>query len=153
MIGPTGPQLIEYNVRFGDPETEVLAPLYAGRLLDLVASAAHGDLVAVPRVEGAAVTVVLAAAGYPGAPRHGDVIAGLGANGQLALAVEGVSVYHAGTTRGPDGQFLTHGGRVLALSAVAPSLAEARERAYAAAATVSFEGMVWRSDIAREVAP
>ncbi len=151
MVGERGPALIEYNVRFGDPETEVLAPLYGASLLELTAAAAQGELVEPPAVEAAAVTVVLAAAGYPAAPRRGDPIEGLGTDGQLAQAIEGVSVYHAGTARDPDGRFLTAGGRVLALSATAPTIGEARERAYAAVATVSFEGMVWRSDIAREV--
>ena len=100
---------------------------------------------------GAAVTVVLAAYGYPHAPRRGDVIFGLGADGQLATPVEGVSVFHAGTARDERGRFVTAGGRVLAISAVAPSLEVARARAYAAAGTVSFEGMVMRSDIARKV--
>ncbi len=153
MIGPAGPKLIEYNVRFGDPETEVLAPLYGSELLELTYAAATGELVAPRPVRGAAVTVVLAAQGYPGAPRRGDVIEGLGADGQLGTPLEGVSVYHAGTARDADGRFVTAGGRVLAISALGPSIGVARERAYAAAATVSFDGMVMRTDIAGKVTP
>ena len=151
MVGPGGAKLLEYNVRFGDPEAEVLAPLYGAGLLELLDSTARGNLVVPAVPSGAAVTVVLAAYGYPHAPRRGDVIFGLGADGQLATPVEGVSVFHAGTARDEHGRFVTAGGRVLAISAVAPSLEVARARAYAAAGTVSFEGMVMRSDIARKV--
>jgi phosphoribosylamine--glycine ligase len=150
MVGPAGAKLLEYNVRFGDPETEVLAPLYGDALFDLLDSTARGEVCEVPRVERAAVTVVLAASGYPAAPRRGDVISGLADDGQLAMPVEGVSVYHAGTAR-QGGAWVTSGGRVLAISALADTLGEARERAYAATATVSFEGMVQRTDIARAV--
>jgi phosphoribosylamine---glycine ligase len=152
MMGPEGAKLLEYNVRFGDPETEVLAPLYGAELFDLLDGAARGELVNPTVPSGAAVTVVLAAHGYPGTPRRGDVIAGLGVDGQLATPVEGVSVFHAGTVRDEQGRFVTAGGRILAISAVAPSVRAARERAYAAAATVSFDGMVMRSDIAGKVA-
>ncbi len=148
MIGPDGAKLIEYNVRFGDPETEVLAPLYGESLFALLEATAHGELVAPAPPAGAAVTVVLAAQGYPGTPRRGDVISGLADNGQLATPVPGVNVYHAGTARDAEGRFVTAGGRVLAISAVADSIDIAREHAYAAAATVSFDGMVMRTDIA-----
>ena len=152
MMGPDGAKLIEYNVRFGDPETEVLAPLYGEGLFDLLNATARGELVEPMTPPGAAVTVVLAAQGYPGTPRRGDVIHGLGEDGQLATEMAGVNVYHAGTARDAEGRFVTAGGRVLAISAVAASIAHARERAYAAAATVSFDGMVMRSDIAGKVA-
>ncbi|HET9089901.1 MAG TPA: phosphoribosylamine--glycine ligase [Acidimicrobiales bacterium] len=148
MIGPDGAKLIEYNVRFGDPETEVLAPLYGESLFALLEATATGELVAPATPAGAAVTVVVAAQGYPGTPRRGDVIFGLADNGQLATPVPGVNVYHAGTARDAEGRFVTAGGRVLALSAVADSIGHARERAYAAAATLSFDGMVMRTDIA-----
>ncbi|MHB8827833.1 MAG: phosphoribosylamine--glycine ligase, partial [Acidimicrobiales bacterium] len=148
MIGPDGAKLIEYNVRFGDPETEVLAPLYGESLFELLEATARGELVVPATPAGSAVTVVLAAQGYPGTPRRGDVILGLGDNGQLATPIPGVNVYHAGTARDSLGRFVTAGGRVLAVSAVADSIVNARERAYTAAATVSFDGMVMRTDIA-----
>jgi phosphoribosylamine--glycine ligase len=149
MRTATGPQLLEYNVRFGDPETQVLAPLYDDGLYELLFAVATGQLAKVrvaPR--GAAVTVVLAAAGYPHDPRRGDVIVGLGDDGQLDQAQDGVVVFHAGTTRGEDGRWRTNGGRVLAVTAVGADVAEARARAYDAAALVSFEGQVWRRDVA-----
>ena len=150
MMSSRGPQLLEYNVRFGDPETEALVPLYGDSLVSLLAAVATGTLDEVPATTGqSAVTVVLSAAGYPEDPRRGDVISGLGDDGQLALPQEGVVVFHAGTTRDERGRFVTHGGRVLAVSAVADTLAAARERAYAACATITFEGRVMRHDIAR----
>ena len=150
MMSSRGPQLLEYNVRFGDPETEVLVPLYAEALAPLLASVAQGRLSEVPPTTGeCAVTVVLSAAGYPESPRRGDVIEGLGDDGQLASPLEGVTVFHAGTTRDDHGRFLTHGGRVLAVTGVGPSLAVARARAYAACEQIHFDGRVMRHDIAR----
>jgi phosphoribosylamine--glycine ligase len=150
MMGARGPALLEYNVRFGDPETEVLVPLYGEELYDLLLRVATGDLHEVPATSSeSAVTVVLAACGYPESPRSGDVIEGLGTDGQLFLPVEGVTVFHAGTRRDDHGRFLTHGGRVLAVTAVGASLAQARERAYAAVDQISFEGRVLRRDIAQ----
>ncbi len=150
MLTSKGPKLLEYNVRFGDPETQVLVPLYADRLFDLLVRVANGSLdQATAASSGHAVTVVLASHGYPASSRHGDVIEGLGPDGQLATSVEGVIVFHAGTSRNDQGQFVTAGGRVLAVTAVASSLKEARRRAYEAASLVTFEGSVMRSDIAR----
>ncbi len=150
MMSSRGPQLLEYNVRFGDPETEALVPLYGDTLADLLRCVADGDLDAVPATTGqSAVTVVLAASGYPEAPRRGDVISGLGDDGQLAKPHEGVVVFHAGTSRDERGRFLTHGGRVLAVSAVGDTMAEARARAYAACDEITFDGRVMRHDIAR----
>ena len=150
MMSSRGPQLLEYNVRFGDPETEVLVPLYGDGLVSLLSAVAAGALETVPATTGqSAVTVVLSAAGYPEFPRRGDVIAGLGDDGQLASPLEGVVVFHAGTSRDERGRFLTHGGRVLAVSAVGDTLGEARERAYAACAAITFDGRVMRHDIAR----
>lgn len=149
MMTSRGPQLLEYNVRFGDPETEVLVPLYGDSLVEMLSATAAGTLDAVPSTTGgSAVTVVLSASGYPESPRRGDVISGLGDDGQLADAQEGVVVFHAGTTRDERGRFLTHGGRVLAVSAVGDSLGEARARAYAACAAITFDGRVMRHDIA-----
>ena len=150
MLTSRGPRLLEYNVRFGDPEAQVLAPLYGAGLLELLSATGEGRLAGVDaRARGCAVTVVLASRGYPEAPVTGDAIAGLGADGQLAEPLEGVVVFHAGTRRGGDGVFRTAGGRVLAVTGVADSLAEARRRAYAGASLVTFEGKVQRTDIAR----
>jgi len=151
MLTDRGPFLLEYNVRFGDPETEVLAPLYGERLADLLTACATGSLAEPVAATGAAVTVVLASATYPLGSRSGDAIAGLGDDGQLATPVEGVTVYHAGTRRRPDGVFETNGGRVVAITGLANTLSDARARAYQAAATVTFEGRVWRRDIAASV--
>ncbi len=152
MLTSKGPKLLEYNVRFGDPETEVIAPLYGARLFDLLRAVGEGRL-----EKGAvgtsqyAVTVVLAAHGYPHHPRHGDMIFGLGRDGQLAQPVEGVTVYHAGTELDERGRFITAGGRVLALTGVADSVRQARELAYEGASLVTFEGRVMRNDIALAV--
>ena len=150
MMSSRGPQLLEYNVRFGDPETEVLVPLYGDGLFDLLTAVASGQLDAVSAITGlSAVTVVLSSYGYPESPRRGDLISGLGDDGQLAQPVEGVTIFHAGTSRDAQGRFLTNGGRVLAVTAVGDSLAHARERAYVAADQITFDGRVMRHDIAR----
>lgn len=149
MRTPHGAKLLEYNVRFGDPETQVLAPLYGDQLYAMLYGVGTGrlrDVVAKP--DGAAVTVVLAAAGYPHDPRRGDEIHGLGEDGQLTHAREGVVIFHAGSARDGDGTWRTNGGRVLAVTAVAATIADARTRAYEAAALISFDGCVWRRDIA-----
>ncbi|HTT59560.1 MAG TPA: phosphoribosylamine--glycine ligase [Acidimicrobiales bacterium] len=149
MMTSSGPKLLEYNVRFGDPETEVLAPLYGAGLYDLLARTGEGRLAgASAKPTGASVSVVLASEGYPQAPRTGDVIEGLGADGQLATPLDNVTIFHAGTTRDNQGRFLTNGGRVLAVTALGDTITEARERAYAAAGLVTFPGSVRRSDIA-----
>jgi len=140
--------VLEYNVRFGDPETEVLMPLRDAPLLPLLAGAARGDLGATdsPRERapsGAAVAVVLAAEGYPDKPVLGREIAGL----DEAAAVPEVSVFH-GATALRDGRVVTNGGRVLTIAARGASVDEAAERAYRAAACIRFEGMQMRTDIA-----
>ena len=152
MLTSEGPKLLEYNVRFGDPETEVLAPLYGAGLFDLLARVGSRGLGgAAALAAGSAVTVVLASHGYPANPRKGDVIRGLGDDGQLATPLEGVTIFHAGTERDAEGRFFTAGGRVLAVTGVASSMPEARRRAYQAASLVTFEGKVMRTDIARGV--
>ncbi len=146
MITPEGaPFLLEHNVRFGDPECEAIMELVTGDLAKLLASAARGELdpAVIQITSGAALALVLAAPGYPAAPRTGAPISGL----DEAAAIEGVSVLHAGTAE-KDGRLVTAGGRVLAITASANTLAEARDRAYRAAACVSFEGMHYRKDIA-----
>ncbi|AKT44090.1 phosphoribosylamine--glycine ligase [Chondromyces crocatus] len=146
MISPAGdPMLLEHNVRFGDPECEVLMELLDGDVAELLASAASGALrKEVARlVEGRhALTVVLAARGYPGAVKTGDAIEGL----EAAAALEGVVVHHASTAE-QDGVIVTAGGRVLAVTASGSSLDEARERAYHAAGLIAFDGRQLRHDI------
>ncbi len=152
MLTPEGPKVIEYNVRFGDPEAQVVLPLLASDPAELLLAVANGDLDAVgpPAFSGdAAVCVVLASPGYPGQPRVGDTIEGLLPSGQSVAAIDGAVVFHAGTGRhSDDGPFHTAGGRVLGVTAVAPSLSEARAKAYAAAAPIEWDGLQMRHDIA-----
>ncbi|GMU78555.1 MAG: phosphoribosylamine--glycine ligase [Acidimicrobiia bacterium] len=144
MLTPDGPKLLEYNVRFGDPECEVVVPRLGTDLGELCRAAAAGeDLPDVRFVDDACVTVVLASEGYPSAPRTGDVITGV----ETAAAVDGAIVFHAGT-RTVDGALETSGGRVLAVSALGPTIAEARRRAYAATECISWVGRQCRRDIA-----
>ena len=149
MLTDGGPKLVEYNVRFGDPEAQVVLPRMASDLAELLAAAAAGDLRAAPApafADDAAVAVVLASPGYPESPRFGDPIAGLAD----ADAVDGVTVFHAGVAE-RDGALVTAGGRVLNVVGMAPTIAEARRRAYAAADLVSWPGMHRRRDIARAI--
>lgn len=146
MITPSGdPMLLEHNVRFGDPECEALLSLLEGDFAQLCDSVARGTLdTHAMRVvpDRSAVVVVLAASGYPVAPRAGDVIRGL----EHATQHAHVAVYHAGTREaGPD--IVTSGGRVLAVAATGSTIHEARDRAYAAASEISFEGGFFRRDI------
>ncbi len=145
MLTPDGPKVLEYNVRFGDPETQVVLPRLATDLADLLASAADGALGAPPAfVDDAAVTVVLASEGYPAAPRTGDLISGLDAAGGL----EGVTVFSAGVGADAEGRLVTAGGRVLDVTGMGPDLATARARAYGAAELISWPGLHRRDDIA-----
>ncbi|MFQ3670513.1 MAG: phosphoribosylamine--glycine ligase [Verrucomicrobiia bacterium] len=142
MVTREGPKVLEFNARFGDPETQVLVPLLGNRLLDLVLGAARGDLGSVgwPEVEGAAMTVVVAAEGYPECPVLGDEI-------RLPETVEEKGmVFHAGTKR-EGGRVVTAGGRVAAATGWGRTLAEAQERAYGLARRVEFRGRQFRSDI------
>lgn len=146
MISPSGePALIEINVRFGDPETQVLMSLIDGDFFGFLASAATGrlrpELIDVSPSR-AAMCVVMAAAGYPATPRLGDVITGIAE----AEQVNGVSVYHAGT-RSQGDDVVTGGGRVLGVTAVGESLLEARTRAYEGCSRVQFAGAQYRQDI------
>lgn len=147
MVTPEGePVLLEFNVRFGDPETQVLMNVIEGDFAELLGSAARGNLSmnAVRVTNEHAVCVVLAAAGYPGTPRTGDAIHGLDA----AASVAGARVYHAGTKREGD-RVVTSGGRVLGVTARGSSLEKARTLAYDCAKRIEFAGMQLRSDIAR----
>jgi phosphoribosylamine---glycine ligase len=154
MLTAEGPKVIEYNVRFGDPEAQVVLPLLASDPAELLLAAATGtlDQVGGPAfLDAAAVCVVLAAAGYPEHPRTGDTISGLSPSGQLAAPVEGVTVFHAGTSRRGEGPFHTAGGRVLGVTAVAPTLSAARPAAYEAAGGIEWDGRELRHDIAASV--
>ena len=151
MVTAEGPKLLEYNVRFGDPETEVIVPLISCDLFELLLEVATGSLRTTPTFLPAhAVTVVVAAPGYPVAPQTGSIIHGLGEDGQLATPRRNVTVFHAGTSRDEEGHFLTAGGRVLTVTAVAPSRLEARTMAYEAANTITFPGRVLRNDVAEK---
>ena len=144
MIGPKGPALIEFNVRFGDPETQVVLPRLESDLLPLLLACAEGQLGSAPvRFDPqAALTVVLAAKGYPEAPQKGGHIAGL----EQAAQCEGVEIYHAGT-RIEAGEMIASGGRVLDVTALGATLAEAQRRAYAAVDLIRFPGGFCRRDI------
>ena len=147
MLTADGPRVLEFNVRFGDPETQAVLPRLDDDLLGLLTAAAAGRPArGAGRVRGpeACVAVVLAAAGYPATPRAGDVIEGLD-----EAAATGAEVYHAGTALDAAGRHVvTAGGRVLAVSARGDSVGEARARAYAAAELVRFDGRQMRGDIA-----
>ncbi|MGH8994297.1 MAG: phosphoribosylamine--glycine ligase, partial [Acidimicrobiia bacterium] len=149
MLTPEGPKTLEYNVRFGDPECQVVIPRLAGDLGTHLRESAEGRLrTPVAWRDEACVTVVLASEGYPASPRTGDVILGLEAAGEM----EGVTVFHAGTRRNEGGDVVTSGGRVLNVTAVGSSLSEARSRAYAAVERISWPGMQYRRDIAANCA-
>jgi len=149
MVSAKGAKLLEYNVRFGDPEAQVLMPLYGEDLYDVLLRASEGRLKgAALQASGAAVTVILASEGYPSSPTTGDVIDGLGPDGQLLERDENVIIFHAGTKRDDDGRFVTSGGRALAVTGLGDTVAQARRRAYHGASLVNFRGSVRRSDIA-----
>jgi phosphoribosylamine---glycine ligase len=146
MLTESGPKVLEFNCRFGDPETQAVLPRLRSDLLDLCrASREPGGLAGTDAEFGDdwAVTVVLASAGYPESSSKGDVIHGL----EDAAAVEGVEVTHAGTAR-KDGEVVTAGGRVLNVTGIGPTAADARQRAYDAAERISFDGRQMRTDIA-----
>ncbi|HEY2331905.1 MAG TPA: phosphoribosylamine--glycine ligase [Acidimicrobiales bacterium] len=143
MLTPEGPKVIEHNVRFGDPECQVLVRLVGSDPYDLLASAAAGELAGAPRITtDACVVVSLAAEGYPGTPRRGDLVEGLDA----ARTVEGVELFMAGV----DAEGRTAGGRVIHVSALGPNLAEAHALAYEAVDRISWPGMQHRRDIAAQ---
>jgi phosphoribosylamine---glycine ligase len=144
MLTADGPRVLEFNCRFGDPETQAILPRLDGDLLEALAAAASGSVAGVELSAGseAAVTVVLAAPGYPDAPENGIPLAGLD-----RAEADGALVFHAGTAlRG--GKLVSAGGRVLNVTAVGDSVAEARERAYGAVDRIEFPGVQYRHDIA-----
>ena len=142
MLTPNGPQVIEYNCRFGDPEAEAVLPMLRGDFATYAFEAAKGSLQPelIQFAPGWSVCVITASAGYPATSHSGDVISGL-------EAVSDARVYHCGTKQNADGQFETNGGRVLAVVAQGATRVEARDKAYAESAKVAFDGMQRRSDI------
>jgi phosphoribosylamine--glycine ligase len=144
MIGPKGPKLIEFNARFGDPETQVMLARLNEDLLPLLLASAKGALPAgrVKLSAQAALTVVYAAKGYPDAPERGSEIKGL----ERAAAMEGVTVFHAGTKR-EGTRVLANGGRVLNVTALGDSVAQAQARAYGAVDAIDWPGGFCRRDI------
>jgi phosphoribosylamine--glycine ligase len=144
MIDRGVPSVLEFNVRFGDPEATVLVPTYDGDWFELLDAAARGDLTGVPAraARGAALAVVMAAAGYPGKPRTGDRIDGLD-----AAPPPGAFVLHAGTARAADGPVVTAGGRVLAVGAHAAHLEDAARVAYDVVGRIRWDGEHHRRDI------
>jgi phosphoribosylamine--glycine ligase len=144
MLTDEGPKIVEYNVRFGDPETQVLLPRFTSDPAQLLLEAAEGSLRSTPTfTTDAALTVVLASEGYPATPRTGDPISGI----DDASAIEGVTVFCAGV-EGAATDLTTGGGRVLNVTAIAPTIEEARVRAYAAVDKINWPGMHFRTDIA-----
>jgi phosphoribosylamine---glycine ligase len=146
----TGIRVVEFNVRFGDPETQVVLARLATPLGGVLSAAASGRLADVPALrwrEAAAVTVVVAARGYPGTPHSGDPITGLD-----EAAAGGAWVLHAGTSRSGTGEVVSAGGRVLSVVATGQDLAEARSRVYAAVDRIGLDGSHHRTDIAAAAA-
>jgi phosphoribosylamine--glycine ligase len=144
MLTPSGPKVVEFNCRFGDPETEAILPLLDSSLLDAMRTVASGGSLKGAKSfawkQGAAVTTVAAAAGYPGSVKNGDAIT-------LPPNRDDVHVFHAGTKRDANGELVTAGGRVLAITALAPTLAAAQKASGDAAAAVQFAGKHFRRDI------
>lgn len=150
MLTAQGPKLLEFNARFGDPETQVVLPRLQGDLVDIMCAVARGDSQAIhldwsPKW---AVCVVLASEGYPGSYEKGKVILGI----DEAEMLEDVRVFHAGTAYNSDGELITAGGRVLDVVALGETFEEARERAYEACNLINFEGKQYRMDIGRKAA-
>lgn len=143
MITADGPKVVEFNCRFGDPETQAVLPLLDGDLAQIMYACAKGTLTAdmVHWKDAAACCVIMASAGYPASSHKGDVISGLD-----AVDKEDVMVFHSGTAK-KDGQYVTNGGRVLGVTAVAPDLKSAIEKAYDNVKRIHFDGQQVRSDI------
>ena len=147
MITYKGPHVLEFNVRFGDPEAQVVLPLINGDLSEICMAAARGELatVDVPPADKAALCVVMAAGGYPESYVKGKVIFGL----KPASEVEGVVVFHAGTAFNERKEIVTHGGRVLGVTAIGDNLPAAQHRAYEAVSRIQWEGVMLRKDIGK----
>lgn len=145
MLTPEGPKVLEFNARFGDPETQVVLPRLEGDLVNIMLAVAEGrpEDIVLSWSDKWAVSVVLASEGYPGPYEKGKVILGL----EEAQDLDGVIVFHAGTALNPDGELITAGGRVLNVVALGDTFEEARNRAYEACELIKFEGVQYRSDI------
>jgi len=148
MLTPDGPRVLEFNCRFGDPETQALLPLIESDLLELLAAAARGDLADARAAfsDASAVTVVVAAGGYPADADRGSEIRGV----DIAEAT-GAHVFHAGTALHGE-RLVTNGGRIFAVTSVGPTVDDARERAYRGVESITFDGMRYRLDIAESAA-
>lgn len=146
MLTPDGPKVIEYNARFGDPEAQVVLPRLKTDIIDIMDAVIDENLdsINIDWSSDASACVVMASGGYPLAYKKGIEIKGLDENGQ----VKGATVFHAGTVF-KDGKFFTNGGRVLGITATAPTLDEALDKAYDAVKRISFEGAHYRTDIGR----
>ncbi|OLC54030.1 MAG: phosphoribosylamine--glycine ligase [Acidobacteria bacterium 13_1_40CM_4_69_4] len=147
MLTKNGPRVLEYNARFGDPEAELVAVRMKSDLIPILQATLAGRLeeINIEWLKARSVCVVLAARGYPGEPESGAPIDGIDA----AEALEGVEVFHAGTAV-KEGKFISAGGRVLAVTALGATFAQARERCYGAAQAIRFEGRCFRTEIARD---
>jgi phosphoribosylamine--glycine ligase len=147
VLTAEGPRVLEYNVRFGDPETQVILPRLQTDLAEVLLAAATGRLgdIELSWSPDVAVSVVIASGGYPADYETGKPISGL----DSAVGIKGVTVYHAGT-KVDNGRTVTSGGRVLNVTAVAPDFETAMQRAYEAVGEISFDGAFSRSDIGRK---
>lgn len=144
MLTPTGPQVVEFNCRFGDPETQAILPLLTSSLLDPMMAVARGARIhnhaPFTWKQAASVTTVVAASGYPDSPRTGDAI-------EVPSFGDHIHVYHAGTTRDAEKQLRTNGGRVVAVTAVADTFEQAQHASREAASRIGFDGAIYRKDI------
>ena len=144
MLTADGPSLIEYNARFGDPECEAIMPRIEGDFAELLMAVATGAPFEAPELsDKSSMTVVVAAHGYPATPRRGGAIDGV----EAAEREHGVTVFHAGTARHASGALLASGGRVLAVTAIADTLANARARAYRGIDAIDYVDGFHRRDI------
>ena len=147
MLTPQGPRMVEFNARFGDPETQVVLPRLESDLVDVMMAVAEGrpEDIILEWSDTWAISVVLASEGYPGAYETGKVILGI----EEAESIKDVMVFHAGTKLNEDGELVTAGGRVLNVVALGSTFEKARERAYRACDLINFEGKQFRTDIGR----
>jgi phosphoribosylamine--glycine ligase len=147
MLTENGPKVLEYNARFGDPETQVYMRLLQTDLIDIMLACVNGTLrdLSISWKSGAAANIVIASGGYPENYEKGKVVSGI----PEAQQIPGVVVFHAGVKRNESGELITNGGRVLGISAVGETLEQALETAYRAAAIIHFDGMYYRKDIGK----
>jgi phosphoribosylamine--glycine ligase len=147
MLTDKGIKLLEYNVRFGDPETQVILVKLKTDLVNICNAILEQNLseLKIDWLEGSSACVVLAAENYPAKPRVGDVINGL----EKARSIRNISVFHAGTQKNENGDFITSGGRVLGITARGENLPETLEKAYQAVGEISWNGMQFRRDIGK----